>query len=312
MCVCVFESWWVEISSYFRNNRYIAHIRFDAYDKADDRQGFGKYADGSWKKNCMFTCFSSSFPSLVSTLRAVFSSSLENNSELQMSSFTISVWRKKSTQWVYSVLHTLKSIWTQKLTLFFLPSKQRHDGARGIRKSLQCNYYVSEKKPHCKNTHTYNRVLSHSHGIDIVRAKADASECELKTTEMKKNIRLKTMRNARSAHMQIRAIRLNLPKVSIYQKPIVKMQTEAERERVEKRAHKMGENEAVQVMEQVSGFDSVYPKERSISMASAASPIHSWVNCSGIRTSNKSTHSNLLFVRFFLYSLLGLVWRISH
>lgn len=61
----------------------------------------------------------------------------------------------------------------------------------------------------------------------------------------------------------------------------------------------MGENEAVQVMEQVSGFDSVYPKERSISMASAASPIHSWVNCSGIRTSNKSTHSNLLFVRFF-------------
>lgn len=97
-----------------------------------------------------------------------------------------------------------------------------------------------------------------------MRAKADASECELKTTEMKKNIRLKTMRNARSAHMQIRAIRPNLPKVSIYQKPIVKMQTEAERERVEKRAHKMGENEAVQVMEQVSGFDSVSKRKKYI------------------------------------------------
>lgn len=108
------------------------------------------------------------------------------------------------------------------------------------------------------------------------------------------------MRNARSAHMQIRAIRLNLPKVSIYQKPIVKMQTKTERECVEKWAHKMGKMKQSKWWSR-SLASIRYPKERSISMASAASPIHSWVNCSGSRTSNKSTHSNLLFVCSFFF-----------
>lgn len=118
------------------------------------------------------------FPSLVSTLRAAFSSSLKNNFELQMSSFT-SVWWKKRVHSVYFT-HTQVDL-NSKIDVFFSSIETKAWWCAGHKKiatvQLLCKW---EKATLQKYTHTQTPALSH--GIDIVRAKADASECELKTT----------------------------------------------------------------------------------------------------------------------------------